>query len=141
MTVKNGFVKGGVQINLPPKYDFYIFGERNIVGIENFDSIAQYKLVEKEFIQIYQDKLCDFMNKKGESCGDTEVVYEIHNSPMFGYCQVVYFYYENAMYTNGINNMWTVINDGEHTILIVTHDDGIVFQRKIRLKNGILVNN
>ena len=139
MTVKNGFVKGGVQINLPNEYDFYMFGERNIIGIERFDSIAQYKAVEKEFIEMYQGKLCDFMNKKGESCGDTEVAYEIHNSPMFSYCEVVYFYYESAMYTNGIRNMWMSIGDGEHIIFIVTHD-GIIFQRKIRLKNGILIN-
>jgi hypothetical protein len=77
ITVKNGFVDGGVQIDLPNEYEFYMFGERNIVGIERFDSIAQYK--EKEFAEMYQDKLCDFMNTKGESCGDTEVAYEIHN--------------------------------------------------------------
>jgi hypothetical protein len=140
MAVKNVFVKGGVQINLPNEYDFYMFGERNIVGIERFDSIAQYKAVEKEFIEMYQDKLCDFMNKKGESCGDTEVAYEIHDSPMFHYCEVVYFYYESSMYTNQITNMWMSIGDGRYTIFIVTHD-GIVFQKKIRLKNGILVNN
>jgi hypothetical protein len=139
MSVKEGFVKGGIQINLPNQYEFYMFGERNIIGIERFDSIAQYKLVEKEFIVMYQDKLCDYMNKKDESCGDTEVAYEIHNSPMFGYCEVVYFYYESKMYTNGIRNMWMSIGDGEHTIFIVTHD-GIIFQRKIRLKNGILIN-
>ena len=141
MTVKDGFVDGGVQINLPDEYDFYMLGERNIVGIEMFDSIAQYKLVEKEFILMYQDKLCDFMNKKGESCGDTEVAYEIHNSPMFGYCEVVYFYYESKLYTNRINNMWMSIGDGEHTIFVVTHNDGIVFQQKIKLKDGILVKN
>jgi len=135
MTVKDGFVDGGVQIDLPNEYEFYMFGERNIIGIERFDSIAQYKLVEKEFIVMYQDKLCDFMNKKGESCGDTEVAYEIHNSTMFHYCEVVYFYYESAMYTNRINNMWMSIGDGEHTIFVVTHD-GIVFQKKIILKDG-----
>jgi hypothetical protein len=140
MSVKNGFLKVGIHINLPDEYEFYMFGERNIIGIERFDSIAQYKGVEKEFIEMYQDKLCDFMNKKGESCGDTEVAYEIHNSPMFGYCEVVYFYYESAMYTNRIGNMWMSIGDGRYTIFIVTHD-GIVFQKKIRLKNGILVKN
>jgi len=137
MTVKNGFVDGGVQIDLPNEYEFYMFGERNIVGIERFDSIAQYKGVEKEFIEMYQDKLCDFMNAKGESFGDTEVAYEIHNSLMFHYCEVVYFYYESALYTNRINNMWMSIGDGEHTIFVVTHD-GIVFQEKIILKDGAL---
>jgi len=138
MTVKDGSVKGGVQINLPDEYEFYIFGERNIVGIERFDSIAQFRGVEKEFLIMYQDKLCDYMNRKGEDCGDTEVAYEVHNSPMFGYCQVLYFYYENSMYTNGIRNMWTSMSDGDHTIFIVTHD-GIYFTRKIRIRKGKLV--
>jgi len=137
MEVKDGFVKGGVQIDLPDEYEFYIFGERNIVGIERFDSIAQFNAVEKEFLIMYQDKLCDYMNKKGESCGDTEVAYEVHNSPMFKYCQVLYFYYENSMHTNGIRNMWTSMSDGDHTIFIVTYD-GIVFTRKIRIRNGKL---
>jgi hypothetical protein len=139
MTVKDGFQEGGVQLDLPTgEYEFYIFGERNIVGIERFDSIAQFRGVEKEFLVMYQDKLCDYMGKKGESCGDTEVAYEVHDSPMFGYCQVLYFYYENAMYTNRIGNMWTSMNDGDHTIFVVTYD-GIYFTRKIRIKNGKLV--
>lgn len=140
MTVKDGFVKGGIHINLPQKYEFYMFGERNILGIERFDSIAQYKGVEKEFIEMYQGKLCDFMNKKGESCGDTEIAYEINNSPMFQYCEVIYFYYDSSMHTNYIRNMWSSISDGEHTIFIVTRDQGIVFQRKLKIKKGILIN-
>lgn len=44
MTVKDGFQEGGVQLDLPTgEYEFYIFGERNIVGIERFDSIAQFR--------------------------------------------------------------------------------------------------
>jgi hypothetical protein len=139
MTVKNGFIEGGVQLDLPDgKYDFYLIGERNIVGIERFDSIAQFREVEGELLVKYQDKLCDYMGKKGESCGDTEVIYEVDNSPMFGYCHVLYFYYENAMYTNRIGTMWTSMNDGDHTILIITHE-GIYFTRKIRIRNGKLV--
>jgi hypothetical protein len=139
MSVKDGFVDGGVQLTLPAEdYEFYIYGDRNIVGIERFDSIAQYRGVEKEFLVMYQDKLCDFMNRKGESCGDTEVAYEINNSPMFGYCNVIYFYYESAMFTNSIRNMWIPIGDGNHTIFILTHD-GIYYQRRIILKNGKLV--
>ncbi len=139
MTVKDGFLEGGVQIDLPQgEYEFYLFGERNIVGIERFDSIAQFRRVEKEFLVMYQDKLCDYMNKKGESCGDTEVIYEVDNSLMFDYCLVLYFYYENAMCTNRLGNMWTSMNDGDHTIFIVTHK-GIHFTRKIRIRNGKLV--
>ena len=43
MTVVNGFVDDGVQIILPPKYNFFMYGERNIMGIEQFDSIEQYR--------------------------------------------------------------------------------------------------
>lgn len=139
MTVKNGFLEGGVQLDLPQgEYEFYLFGERNIVGIERFDSIAQFRKVEKELLVMYQDTLCEYMGKKGESCGDTEVIYEVDNSPMFGYCRVLYFYYENAMYTNRIGTMWTSMNDGDHTIFIVT-SKGIHFTRKIRIRNGKLV--
>lgn len=139
MTVKDGFLEGGVQLDLPAgEYEFYLFGERNIVGIERFDSIAQFRGVEKELLVTYQEKLCNYMNKKGEDCGDTEVIYEIDNSLMFDYCRVLYFYYENAMWTNRIGTMWTSMNDGDHTIFIVTHE-GIYFTRKIRIRNGKLV--
>lgn len=140
MTTKDGFVKGGIQLNLPEKYEFYMYGEKKILGIERFDSISQYKEVEKELVEIYQEKLCVFMDKNGESCGDTEISYEINNSPMFNFCNIIYFYYNSYMRTNHIRNMWSSISDGEHIIFIVTQDDGIIFQKKIRLKNGILIH-
>jgi hypothetical protein len=128
MTTVDGFVKDGVQINLPPKYDFYMLGEKNIMGIERFDSITQYKLVEKEFTDMYQARLS----------GDTEVVVEIQNSPMFGGCTVIYTYYESGMSTNSITNMWTSMADGDHTIVITTYD-GIYYKAFIRIKDGCLI--
>jgi len=135
---KPGFLKGGIHVNLPNKYMFYIIGERVILGIENFDNISQFRGVEEELSKIYQDKLCDHMSKKGEDCGDTEVSYEIHNSPMFGYCRVIYFYYESGMSTNSISGMWSSIDDGEHTIVIIA-DDKVYYTRKIKIVNGNLV--
>ena len=128
MTTVDGFVDGGVQIVLPKKYDFFIYGERNIMGIEKFDSIAQYKLVEKEFHDMYQAKLY----------GDTEVSIEIEDHPMFGYCNVVYFFYESGMSTNSIIGMWSAIGDGDHHIIITT-DEGIYYKAFIRIKGGCLV--
>ena len=128
MTTVNGFVEGGVQITLPDKYYFYMYGEKNIIGIETFDSIAQYKLIEKQFRDKYQAKLY----------GDTEVSMEIHDSPMFGGCNVIYFYYESAMSTNGIMGMWTSIVDGDHTI-IITRDEEIYYKCFIRIKDGRLI--
>jgi hypothetical protein len=136
---KPGFLKDGIRINLPNEYMFYMIGERVILGIENFDSIAQFRGVEDGFSRIYQDKLCDHMTKKGEDCGDTEVSYEIHNSPMFGYCRIVYFYYESGLSTNSISSMWSSIGDGEHTIVIIS-DDKVYYTRKIRIVKGNLVN-
>jgi hypothetical protein len=138
MTVVDGFVNDGVQISIPTQnYDFYMLGEKNIMGIERFDSFEQYKLVEKEFTDMYQSRLY----------GDTEVVVEIQNSPMFGGCTVIYSYYESAMYTNSIGNMWCSMADGDYTIVITTND-GMCYstthqyflqKRFIRLKDGCLV--
>jgi hypothetical protein len=129
MTVVNGFVNDGVQITLPSKkYDFYMLGEKNILGIENFDNIEQFKGVEKQFRDMYQAKLS----------GDTEIVVEIQDSPMFGYCTVIYSYYEYGFHTNGITNMWISIGDGDYTIVITTYD-GIYYKRFIRIKDGCLI--
>ena len=135
---KPGFLKEGIHINLPNEYMFYMIGGRVILGIENFDSIAQFRGVEDKFRMMYQDRLCDHMSKKGEDCGDTEVSYEIHNSPMFEYCRIVYFYYESGMSTNNISSMWSSICDGEHTIVIIA-DDKVYYTRKIRIVKGNLV--
>lgn len=128
MTVVNGFVDDGVQIILPPKYNFFMYGERNIMGIEQFDSIEQYRLVEKEFRDMYQAKLY----------GDTEVSIEIQDHPMFEYCTVIYFFYESGMSTNGITNMWTSMGNGDHHIIITTYE-GIYYKAFIRIKDGCLV--
>jgi hypothetical protein len=58
---------------------------------------------------------------------------------MFGYCRVIYFTYESMMSTNSILGGWFSLADGEHTILIDTAD-GITFQKKIKLKDGLLVD-
>ena len=127
MYTVDGFVEDGVQITLPNRYDFYIYGERNILGIVRFDSIAQYKLVEKELYDKYQSKLY----------GDTEVSIEISDSPMFKNCDVIYFYYESASYTNSITNGWSSIRDGDYTIIITTNE-GIYYKRWIRIKDRCL---
>ena len=57
---------------------------------------------------------------------------------MFGYCNVIYFYYESGMSTNGITNMWTAMDNGDHTIIITT-DEGIYYKEFIRIKDGCLV--
>ena len=128
MTVVNGFVNDGVQIILPSKYNFFMYGERNIMGIEQFNSIEQYKLVEKEFRDMYQARLS----------GDTEVSIEIQDHPMFGYCNVIYFFYESGMSTNSITNMWISMGNGDHTIVITTYE-GVYYKAFIRIKDGCLV--
>ena len=128
MSTVEGFTNDGVQIVLPNKYHFYIYGERNIMGIERFDSIAQYKLVEKKFYDMYQAKLT----------GDTEVSIEIEDHPMFGYCNVMYFFYESGMSTNSITGMWSSIDDGDHTIVVTTYE-GIYYKAFVRIKDGCLV--
>ena len=130
MTVVNGFVNDddGVKIILPSNYNFYMYGERNIMGVEQFDNLEQFRLVEKKFHDMYQAKLY----------GDTEVSVEIQDHPMFGYCNVIYFYYESGMSTNGITFMWCAMDDGDHHIIITT-DEGIYYKCFIRIKDGCLV--
>ena len=105
-----------------------MYGERNIMGIEQFNSIEQYKLVEKEFRDMYQARLS----------GDTEVSIEIQDHPMFGYCNVIYFFYESGMSTNSITNMWISMGNGDHTIVITTYE-GVYYKAFIRIKDGCLV--
>jgi hypothetical protein len=139
MSTKPGYLKTGIHLNLPDDYYFYLIGERITIGIENFDSIAQFRGVEDKFTILYQDKLCDYMGKKGESCADTEVSYEISSSPMFNYCRITYFYYDSYMSTNGIMDSWWSIGDGDYEIIIMS-DDKIYYTRKIKVRKGNLVN-
>lgn len=138
MSTKPGFLKEGLHLNLPNDYYFYLVGERITIGIEMFDSIAQFRGVEEKFTLMYQDRLCDYMGKKGESCGDTEVSYEISSSPMFNYCRITYFYYDSYMSTNYILNSWSSIGDGDYEIIIIS-DDKIYYKRKIKVRKGNLV--
>jgi hypothetical protein len=138
MSTKPGYLKEGIHLNLPDDYYFYLVGEKITIGIEVFDSIAQFRGVEDKFTIMYQDRLCDYMGKKGESCGDTEVSYEISNSPMFNYCRIVYFYYDSYMSTNSIANSWSSISDGDYEIIIMS-DDKIYYKRKIKVLKGNLV--
>lgn len=139
LSAKPGHLKTGIHLNLPDDYYFYLIGERITLGIENFDSIAQFKDVEKDFAKMYQDRLCDHMSKKHEDCADTEIVYEIQNSPMFGYCNVTYYYYDSYMSTNYIANSWSSIGDGDYEIIIMSGDK-IYYTRKIKVRKGNLVN-
>jgi hypothetical protein len=139
MSAKPGFLSEGLHIDLPNDYYFHLVGEKITIGIENFDNIEKFREVENKFTLLYQDRLCDYMNKKGESCGDTEVSYEIHNSPMFEYCRIVYFYYDSYMTTNGIMNSWSSISDGDYEIIIIS-DGKIYYTRKIKVRKGNLVN-
>lgn len=136
---QSGYLEGGIQVELPLNYKFYVFGERKIVNIERLDSFEEFKAREKELLEksnkILFQKLCgnDF------GCGDTEISYEIHNSEMFAYCRVVYFYYENFLSTTSILGGWHSLADGDHTI-VIAGNNGVVFQKKITLKEGLLVN-
>jgi hypothetical protein len=139
MTAKQGFVDGGIQVTLPEEeYTFYVFGDRQIINIEEFSSFSEFKSVEKEVIEknkkILFQKICGYEF----GCGDTEISYEVRDSKMFGY-RVIYFTYESMMSTNSILGGWFSLADGEHTILIDTAD-GITFQKKIKLKDGLLVD-
>jgi hypothetical protein len=139
ITVKQGFVKGGIQVTLPEDYTFYVYGEKQISNIEEFSSLDEFKSVEREILQknkkILFQKICGYEF----GCGDTEISYEVRDSKMFGYCRVIYFTYESMMSTNSILGGWFSLADGEHTILIDTAD-GITFQKKIKLKDGLLVD-
>ena len=141
MTVKQGFVGGGIQVTLPEEdFTFYVYGNRQIINIEEFNSFVHFKSVEKEILKknkkILFQKICgnDF------GCGDTEISYEIHNSDMSRSCRVIYFTYESMMSTNSITGGWYSLSDGEHTILIDTAN-GVTFQKKIKLQDGLLVFN
>jgi hypothetical protein len=136
---KPGYLKTGMHFNLPDDYYFYLVGEKITIGIENFDSIAQFRGVEDDFARMYQDIMCDYMAKKGESCADSEISYEISNSPMFGYCRITYFYYDSYMSTNYIANSWSSIGDGDYEI-IITSGDKIYERRKFKVRKGNLVN-
>lgn len=138
LITKPGYLKTGIHLNLPDSYYFYLVGERITLGIERFDSIAQFRGVEEDFTKMYQDRLCEYMSKKHEDCGDTEIVYEIQNSPMFEYCNVTYYYYDSYMSTNYICNSWSAISDGDYEI-IITSDDKIYYTRKIKVRKGNLV--
>jgi len=138
MSSKPGYLKEGIHLNLPDDYYFYLIGEKITIGIERFDSIAQFRGVEEDFTKMYQDRLCEYMSKKHEDCGDTEIVYEIQNSPMFEYCNVTYYYYDSYMSTNSISNSWSSIGDGDYEIIIMS-DDKIYYKRKIKVRKGNLV--
>ncbi len=139
LVTKPGYLKTGIHLNLPDDYYFYLVGERITLGIERFDSIAQFREVEEDFSKTYQDRLCEHMSKKHEDCGDTEIIYEIQNSPMFEYCNVTYYYYDSYMSTNYIGNSWSSIGDGDYEI-IITSDSKIYYTRKIKVRKGNLVN-
>lgn len=140
MTVKQGFVGGGIQVTLPANYRCSIYGDRIIVGVEKFDSIAQYKAIEDQLLEKYTKKLCQRLTGTDEASGDTEISYEISNSEMFKYCRVVYFYYDSMMSTDSLETSWNYLSDGEQTILIVANGE-VTFQKKIKLQNGLLVFN
>ena len=140
MTVKQGFVGGGLQVTLPADYICYIYGDRIIVGIENFENIAQYKAIEENLLVKYTKKLCQRLTGTDEASGDTEISYEISNSEMFNYFRVVYYYYDSMMSTNSLETSWNYISDGEHTIVIVANGE-VTFQKKIKLQDGLLVFN
>ena len=140
MKVKDGFLKGGLHFILKDNYHFYMYGEKNILGIEEFDSIPQYRKVEKELYDKYSVKACEKINAEGYSCADTEISVEISNSPMFDRCTVIFFYYESGFSTNGVAGVTTSIDDGEHKIMILT-PEGIYYYRKILVRKGMLVLN
>jgi hypothetical protein len=137
-SVDHGYLKGGIHIELPDTYYFHLVGEKITVGILEFNSLLEFRKSEDSLAVVYQDRLCEYMNKKGESCGDTEVSYEIQNSPMLGYCRIVYFYYDSYMSTNGIMNSWSSISDGNYEIIIMSNDK-IYYKRKIKVRKGNLV--
>lgn len=138
-SAKPGYLKSGIHVELPYDYYFHLVGEKITIGILEFDNISEFRKTEDSLAVVYQDRLCEYMSKKGESCGDTEVSYEIQNSPMFGYCRVVYFYYDSYMSTNGIMNSWSSIGNGNYEIIIMS-EDKIYYKRKIKVRNGNLVN-
>jgi hypothetical protein len=140
MKVKSGFLKGGLHFTLPidSEYRFYMYGERNILGIEEFDSISQYRKVEKELYDKYSVKACEKINAEGYSCGDTEISVEIDNRPMFDSCTIIFFYYENGFSTNNITGVTTGMDNGKQRILILT-PSGIYFDKSIDVNRGMLV--
>lgn len=140
MTVVQGFVGGGLQVTLPEEYTFYVYGDRKISNIEKFDSLNEFKSVQKEILEKNKKILFQKMCGNDLGCGDTEILYEVENSEMFKYCRVIYFTYDSMMSTNSIENSWSSISDGEHTILIDAAN-GVTFQKKIKLQDGLLVYN
>ena len=139
MSAKSGFLREGLHIDLPNDYYFHLVGDKITIGIENFDNIEKFREVENKFTLLYQDRLCDYMNKKGESCADSEISYEISNSPMSGYCRITYFYYDSYMSTNYMANSWSSISDGDYEI-IITSGNKIYERIKFKVRKGNLVN-
>lgn len=138
MSTQPGFLKEGLHLNLPNDYYFYLIGERITLGIEMFNNVAEFSKAENKLGVLYQDRLCEYMWKRGQNCGDTEVSYEISNSPMFNYCRITYFYYDSYMSTNYILNSRTSIEDGDYEIIIMS-DNKIYYQKKIKVRRGNLV--
>ncbi|WP_396137280.1 hypothetical protein [Flavobacterium sp.] len=134
-----GYKEGGIQVELPEDFTLYVFGDRIISNIEEFNSFEEFKNVEQEILikneKILFQKLCG--NDTG--CGDTNISYEIHNSEMFKYCRVIFYYYDSFMSTNSVIDGWFSLPDGNHTIIIKSNDT-VFFQKNIRLNNGILIN-
>jgi hypothetical protein len=139
ISLKKGFVEGGIQVTLPEEFTFYVYGDRQISNIEKFNSLEEFKSKEEEILK--KNKKIFFQKKCGSDleCGDIEISYEVHNSEGLGYCRVIFFYYESFLSNNSVGDWWFSLADGEHTILIVT-DDGVTFQKKIKLKNGLLAD-
>lgn len=133
------FIEGGIQIELPSDYKFYIFGERKITNIEQLDSYDIFKEREQELLEKNKKILYQTLCGNDIGCGDTEILYEIKNSKMFAYCRVVYFYYESFLSTTSILDAWYSLDDGTYTIVVIANNN-VIFQKLITLKNGHLVN-
>lgn len=135
-----GFIEGGIHVSLPDDYKLSIYGEREIIGIEEFENSLKFRESEQQTYEKYKKKYFQKLCGNDNGCGDTdEIGYEITSSNMFGYFSVIYFTYTSSLSTNRILGGWHSLTDGYYTLLISSQGN-VVFQKQIELKKGLLVN-
>ena len=136
---KFGDVPGGIPVTVSDNYKLYVYGEREIISIEEFESISKFKEVEQQYYEKNKKKYFQRICGNENGCGDTDSIsYEVDSSIMFNYCRVIYFTFKRSIVTNSISG-WHSLVDGQYTIIIIENED-VVFQKEIQLKNGLLVN-
>jgi hypothetical protein len=133
LKIKEGFLEGGVQIELPDEaYYVTVYDDKKYIGAETY-KIDEFRKSEEKLIEKYFKNLCEL-----GPCGDRNVSYEWNN--FMGSCQVLFYCYDTFISSSHIDNINNrKFSDGQHMILI-TVGDNLFFQKRIWIKDGVLIN-